>query len=260
MMKQALRSYVASLHPRNIKKLQENNSAIWVYILLILVYTIPAMLPGKSVQDWICSFFFLSIPMFSMTWSDLSSRYLMPKAMFLCSMREKERKEYILCVLKCKIGGPMVLGIFINLIWSIDYGFQVWRLLTMLFLYFSAGIAHYIAYEYPVKKGEKAPWVIYDKNGKAIYPWLSSGLGVAIVIEIASISALDYNPNIMQMEVVNIIFPVFIGVMFFVITLIDIIILKTQLQYITENIGDYEKNFKIQAKSQTPQKYDLFAK
>ena len=43
--------------------------------------------------------------------------------------------------------------------------------------------------------------------------------------------------------------------------ILDIAIIKGQFPYVTENIGDYEKNFKITNVNKPVQvKYDLFAK
>lgn len=255
MMKQALRSYLASIHPRNVKKLREINAYGYVHLFICGLYAFVALLPGKTVNDWIFSFIFLMFPIFFMFWSDMSSRYLMPKAMFLCPMKEEERKEYIQCVLKCKITGPLIFGFFIHLIWSIDYGFQIWRLATLLFLYYSAGIALYMGYEYRVKSGEKVPWVTCDAEGKKIYPRLRDILIPVVIAGITMVCAFDYASDPIMTENV---FPYFIivaSVLLFVIAALDIIIIRKQLPYVTENIGDYEKNFKIQVKKTAPQKY-----
>jgi len=257
-MKQALRSYLASIHPRNIKKLKEMDSAIQVYIYLYVygIYLLAAILPGKTAADWIFSLISLLIPVFFMGWSDLSSRYLMPKPMFLCPMKEDMRKEYIRCVLKCKIGGPMLLGILINLIWCIDYGFQVWRLLLLLFFYFSAGIAYYMAYEYRPVNGKKVPFNIQDEDGKIIYPWVSTAVLVITILGIAVLVLLPkYSP-----EVVQRIFPIYIllgGVILISLLVMDIEIIKKQFPYIMKNVGDYERNFKIQIKKTAPQKFEF---
>jgi len=259
MMKQALRSYLASIHPRNIKKLKEINTYGYVHLFICGLYAFGALLPGKTVNDWIFSFIFLMFPIFFMFWSDMSSRYLMPKAMFLCPMKEEERKEYIQCVLKCKITGPLILGFFIHLIWSIDLGFEIWRLATLLFLYYSAGITLYMGYEYCVKNGEKVPWVTYDAEGKKIYPWLRDILIFAVIAGIGMVCAFDYASDRIMAENV---FPYFIivaSILLVLIVALDVAIIRGQLPYVTENIGDYEKNFKIQVNKITPQKFE-FAK
>lgn len=259
MMKQAFRSYLASIHPRNLKRLKSYNPTSYVFLFIFGMYALVALLPGKTVNDWIYSYVFLLIPIFFMSWSDLSSRYLMPKPMFLCPMKEEERKEYLRCVLKCKIGGPMLLGILIHMIWCIDYGFQVWRLPLLLFFYFSAGIANYMAYEYHSVSGEKAPFNIQDENGKIIYPWVSTAVLMITILGIATIVLLtDYSPEVVQQ-----IFPLYIlfgGAILISLLVMDIEIIKEQFPYIIKNVGDYERNFKIQVKKTTLQKYNLFAK
>jgi len=255
-MKQALRSYLASIHPRNIKKLKELGATSYVYFFVFGIYALVAILPGKTVNDWIFTFIFLLIPMFFMGWSDMTSRYLMPKPMFLCPMKEEERKEYIRCVLKCKIGGPMILGIVIYMIYSIDYGFQFWKLVFLLFMYFSGGVAGYMAYEYRSVKGEKAPFQLKLEDGKRINPWVSSAVIGATIFGIAVIVlADDYSPEIMKQ-----IWPLYIllgGVLLVGLILMDVEIIKDHAPYILKNVGDYERNFKIQEKKTAPQKFEF---
>ena len=248
-MKQALRSYLASIHPRNIKKLKELGATSYVYFFVFGIYALVAILPGQTVNDWIFTFIFLLIPMFFMSWSDMTSRYLMPKPMFLCPMKEEERKEYIRCVLKCKIGGPMILGIVIYLIYSIDYGFSIWKFAFMLFMYFSAGVASYMAYEYRSVNGEKAPFQLKMEDGKLINPWGDSFVQFATIFGIAVIVlADDYSPEIMKQ-----IWPLYIllgGVLLIGLILMDVEIIKDHAPYILKNVGDYERNFKIQEKKE----------
>ena len=73
-MKQAVRSYLASIHPRNVKKLKDINAYGYVHLFILGLYGFTAMLPGKTVNDWIFTFIFLLIPMFFMGWSDMTSR------------------------------------------------------------------------------------------------------------------------------------------------------------------------------------------
>ena len=255
-MKQALRSYLASIHPRNIKKLKEVGFASYVYFFVFGIYALVAILPGQTVNDWVFTYAFLLIPMFFMSWSDMTSRYLMPKPMFLCPMKEEERKEYIRCVLKCKIGAPMILGIVIYMIYSIDYGFSIWKLAFLLFMYFSAGVAGYMAYEYRSIKGEKAPFQVKMEDGKLINSWAGSFVPFATIFGIAVIVlAEDYSPEIIQR-----IFPIYIllgGVLLVSLIFVDIEIIKNHAPYILKNVGDYERNFKIQVKKTVPQKFEF---
>lgn len=262
MMKQAWRSYLASIHPRNIKKLKERAPGWWVYALIIGLNLIPASLLEGSPQNWTASYIFLLLPMFFMTWSDLNSKYLMSKPLFLCPMKKEEREEYIRCVLICKISGALVAGVLVWIVWCMDYGVQIWRLGMMLFIYASAGIASYISYEYPtVEIGQKIPWVTYDKDGKKIYPHLGSILICAVFIEMGAFGFLDFAPDVLKAEKIFPFFVAGVSIVFVAMVILDIAIIKGQFPYITENIGDYEKNFKIpQAKKPVQVKYDLFEK
>lgn len=258
MMKQAWRSYIASLHPRNIKKLREKNAFWGVYLFVIGLNSVVALLPGHTTQDWLGLFFLRLIPLFFMTWSDLGSTYLMPKPMFLCPMKEEERKEYIRCVLIFKIGGPVVIGFVMELIWSIFFGFHVWNLLIMLFLYFSVAVAQYIGYEHPLEKREKVPLTVYDADGNNIYPWLGNVTIMAVMIMIAMLAAFDANPDMHENTVILFTYMIIVGLLILVV--LDIGIVKDQFPYIMGRIGDYERNFKIEVKKTAPQKYEMFAK
>lgn len=261
MMKQAWRSYLTSLHPRNIKTIREKNPVWWVFPLVMGVNILPALLSDETPQAWMWSYFFLLFPVAFMTWSDFNSKYLMSKQMFLCPMKKEEREEYIYCVIKCKIFGALIVGFIVHFIWSLKYGFYMWRLMTLLFLYASAGIAIYMGYENPTKTGKKDPWVIYDKDGKAIYPWLSTLLFCTVFAEVAVFAFLDFKPEVVLAKTT---FPFFVAgasILLLAIVILDIAIIKGQFPYITENIGDYEKNFKItQVKKPVQVKYDLFEK
>lgn len=261
MMKQAFRSYLASIHPKNIKKMREKNTLLWIYLIIGIANILPALLLEDSPQKWTMSYVFLLFPMFFMGWSDLSSKYLISKPMFLCPMKREEREEYIRCVLICKIGGGVVFGFLVYLIWSIDYGFQIWRMVELLFLYLSAGIYLYMGYEREAKAGQKTSTIVYDIKGNKIYPWISDVLVIATFLAIGVYGFLDFKPELFLSEKVYPFYVVGVSVLLLVIAILDIIIVKRQLPYVTEKVGDYEKNFKIvQEKKVAPQKYDLFAK
>lgn len=238
MMKQAWRSYLTSLHPRNIKRIREKNPVWWVFLLVMGVNILPALLSDETPQAWTWSYLFLLFPVAFMTWSDFNSKYLMSKQMFLCPMKKEERGEYIYCVIKCKILGALIVGFIVHFIWSLKYGFYMWRLMTLLFLYVSAGIAIYMGYEK-----------------------LRTLLFCTVFAEVAIFGLLDFKPEVVLKETV---FPFFVAgasILLLAIVILDIAIIKGQFPYITENIGDYEKNFKItQVKKTVQVKYDLFEK
>ena len=96
MMKQAWRSYLASLHPRNIKKLRESAAYAWFYIIMLFMYAIISLLQDNGYADLIClAAVRMLLPLGLMGWSNLGSKYLMPKVMFLCPMKEEERREKV---------------------------------------------------------------------------------------------------------------------------------------------------------------------
>lgn len=72
---------------------------------------------------------------------------------------------------------------------------------------------------------------------------------------------LDFAPDVLKAEKVFPFFVAGVSIVFIAMVILDIAIIKGQFPYITENIGDYEKNFKIpQVKKSVQVKYDLFEK
>ena len=147
MMKQAWRSYLASLHPRKIKKLREKVVYAGIYMFVLICYIISGALSEATYIDIIVITLIRLLPLFLNGYSGLSSQLLMPKAMFLSPMKEEERREYANCVLTIKIGVSVLLSMVIEMIWSVFTGIHLWRSLAVMFTIFSIGIALHICEE-----------------------------------------------------------------------------------------------------------------
>ena len=264
MMKQAWRSYIASLHPRNVKKLRESEAYLWTYIILLPLYAGIALLEENSFADMMClAFLRILFPLGLMGWSNLGSKYLMPKAMFLCPMKERERREYVNCVLVIKIGIMMLSSFLVELIWSFFFGFRLWEVLLMPFLYFLYGIAEYAGFE--VKRDERGqlPSTIKDKNGNKIPVWINSMAMVCVIMAITCFTVFDIDAQKYGIEYAmdssGVMF-IFFGVAIGFALLFDFFILKGQYKYVIERSSDYELHFHIKGKVEKLKKYDLFAK
>jgi hypothetical protein len=261
MMKQAFRSYLASLHSGNLKKLRESAVYLWTYMVLLFVYGSVALVQDNGYGDLACSFVLrVLFPLALMFWSDLGSKYLMPKAMFLCPMKEEERKEYIKCVLVVKIGAMVLSSFCVELIWSIFYGFRFWEILLVPFLFFLFGIAQYAGCG--VKRDEKGqiPNHVEDKYGNKIPVWMNAMLMICVFVALVFITGYDL--EILEMGNTKDAFVVLVfgGTSLAFAVLFAYLIAKRQFKYTIQQSGDYEFQFDIKGKVESPKKYDLFAK
>ena len=127
MRKQAWRSYIASLHPRYIRKAYDNGSLFWVFYWLVIYPVIMGLANDNMSEfyDLMARMFIRLIPFMIMGWSNLNSKFLMTKMMYLSPMKEQEREEYINQVLLIKIGMSVFLGVCIEAIFAIFAGFHI---------------------------------------------------------------------------------------------------------------------------------------
>ena len=261
MMKQAFRSYLASLHSGNLKKLKESAAYLWIYIGMLLVYASTALLQENGYGVLACSLVVrVLFPLGLMFWSDLGSKYLMPKAMFLCPMKEEERKEYIKCVLVVKIGAMVLSSFCVELIWSVFYGFRLWEVLFVPFLYILFGIAQYAGYG--VKRDEKGqiPNHVEDKYGNRIPVWMNAMLMICVLFVLMFLTGYDLAILELGNTKDEVILLGFGGTSFVFALLFAYLIAKRQFKYTIQQSGDYEFQFDIKGKVKTPKEYNLFAK
>ena len=189
-----------------------------------------------------------------MAWSNISSKFLMSKAMFLCPMKRKERSTYINCVLLFKIGIPVVLGVAIELIWSLFFGFKPWQILTIAFTHFSIGIASYLCFEGKGKNDQNINFARKDKSGNIRWAWVNIvalvwGVIVLVCMEIADMtSAMSWDSAVI------------IGGSVIMLLVCDIWIIKTQYHDTIEQAGDYELTFRVlcKVKGKTNTALDIF--
>lgn len=260
MLKQAFRSYLSALHPRNIKKLNNGNGFWSIYFLFIY----PMLMTLTQGDEFMKAFWFMMVkmaPFGLMLWSNVESKFLMPKAMFLCPMKKEERKEYINYVLLIKIGVSILVGIVIELIWSIFYGFHLQLILAMAFANFSLGIATYICIDELGRNDQNVPLAKRDKKGNSKRAWMNVVLMILGILFIAGVQVEDLIsgitfPNGIDLDVVLV-------VIFLVLFLIlDIRIIVTQYESTIESAGNYENAFRILGKVPTVDnvEFDLFKK
>ena len=255
MLKRAFQSYMSSLHPRNLKKLKENGGWFWIiYWAFIYPMIISGSNPNFAQFMWFAMI--KMSPVFLMAWSSLSSRFLMPKAMFLCPMKEEDRREYINAVLLMKIGFPVLVGVAIELLFGFYYGFKPLQIIAIAFINFSIGIALHICFEGKGKNDRTISRARIDKNGKTRWAWMNVVLLVWGFLLLAGFELVDMTG---QMELWS---GIALGISLVVFLIFDIIIIVTQYRDTIEQAGNYELAFRVLSKVPTNQnvEFNLFKK
>lgn len=237
MMKQAWRSYWASLHPRNLRKAYDKGAFFQLlYWFVIYPLIMNAVSDNMEFYDIVALMFMRMIPFLIMEWSNLGSKYLMTKKMYLSPMKEQERKEYINHVLFIKIGTTVMLGVCIELIWEIFTGFHMGKVVCMALVNVSIGIATYMSGK---------------KSGSNIFILLMS------ILSMFAIACLEVGAE----ESLAIVCNWFIVIAIIILLVLDIVLIHKNYQATIALAGEYEATFKIEKKVDATQvKYDLFAK
>ena len=180
----------------------------------------------------------------------------MPKAMFLCPMKEEDRREYINAVLLMKIGVPVLVGIGIELLFSLYYGFKPLQIVAIAFTHFSVGVAMHICFEGKGKNDRVISQARIDKNGKTRWAWMNVVLMVWGIFLLAGFEAIDMTS---QMSLWS---GIAIGVSLVAFVIFDIAIIVTQYRGTIEQAGNYELTFRVLSKVPTNDnvEFDLFKK
>lgn len=237
MLKQAWRSYLASLHPRYLRKAYDNG-AIFPLIYWFVIYPLIMNAVSDNIEFYnvMALMFMRMIPFMIMEWSNINSKYLMPKAMYLSPMKAQERDEYIKNVLFIKIGASVLLGICIEVIWGIFTGFHIGKVLIMVLANLSIGVAHLISVK---KKG------------------INFGAMVIALLIMAFIAFLEIGAEESLATFCN----YFMVIAAIILPILDIRIIQKKYQATIVHAGDYEVAFKVEGKVEPQQvKFDLFAK
>lgn len=237
MFKQAWRSYWASLHPRYLRKAYDNG-AIFGLIYWFVIYPIimNAVSDNLEFYDVMALMFMRMLPFIIMEWSNIGSKYLMPKRMYLSPIKEQERKEYINYVIFIKIGVSMLLGMCIEVVWGIITEFHISKVIIIVLMNLSIGIANYIGTE---------------KKGFNIF------VITMVIIVMALIAFLEVGAD----ETLAVFCKWVIAIAIIALPVLDILIVRRGYQDTITLAGEYEVAFKIEGKVEPRQvKFELFAK
>ena len=236
MLKQAWRSYITSLHPRNIRKAFDKG-AIFPLIYWFVIYPLimNAVSENMDYYNVMALMLMRMIPAIVLGWSAIGSKYLMPKAMYLSPMKKNERKEYIKNVLLIKIGMTIFLGICIEVLWGAFTGFHIGKMIIIILINLTIAIADLVS-------GEK-------KESNTFSKVMAILLMVAIAfVEVGTEGSLTVINN------------VFIAITVIILPIVNIMIIRKKYDATIALAGNYELAFKIEGKVEPQQvKFDLFA-
>lgn len=246
MLRQAFRTYVVSLHPRNLKKVPKEQRPSWFLMFYWLVLN-PMIVGSQDKIGENYLFFLLDtlikfFPLLLMWWSNLLGRIYMPKAMFFAPMQKEERKAYINHILLIKIGIPLLLGMILEIIRGLFFEINIIKNFVTLFIQFSFGIGYYICNTYTVNKYGSTRYIycgIRDKNGVPKTAWLNVlNIGMAFAL-LVGLEISDFKTNMTFFDAF------LLGFFFMLLFIFDILIIKTQYRSMIKDSCDYELNIEI---------------
>ena len=173
MFKQAWRSYLASLHPRNIKKIK-NSAALgfWIYWFVISpIINVFDDSGERAEQIW---FYAVNLtPYMIAWWSNLGHRLSMPKQMYLLPMQALQKAEYVRCLLIIKIGFPTLIGVTLHIIRGFIYGIHPFQILACVMAMISFGIGMYVCSELRSKYDRYIRYAVRAEDGNGIDAFLN---------------------------------------------------------------------------------------
>lgn len=254
MMKQAWRSYVASLHPRNLKKVNNDpNSHFFNMIWWFAIY--PSIIANEghnSELHWGVYMSYLAVkflPILFMSWSNMCGRLPMPKIMYMTPMKEEDRYAYIKSLMMIKIAVPMGVSLVLLLIWKCFFEISIIQIIGILFVDMSIGIGDYVCSTLVNKHNRRIVTAMHNKEGEVKDAWLNNIVvfgGMAILVALESI---DFRGGITDL------YGTTFGVIAFVIMLVvllvgDIVIIKTRYKDTLDNLCNYEITHSISRKAE----------
>lgn len=248
MFKQAFRSYLASLHPRNYKKIKNSGfGGFWFY--LFIVSPILNRYEGEGdISDGLyqaISTITILAPFLIMWWSNLGHKLSMPKLMYMLPMKAEGRKEYLNTLLAIKIGFPVMVGFIIQVVLGVINGIDWLRVVLSTCGIFSFGIGMYVCSELRSKFDRYIRYGVRGKDGHgkdAVLNWMCMiystiyflvVLAVEVEVEGGTLSLLGWAWTLGFLSIMII---------------MDIAIIKTRYEATIEDVCNYEEAFNVLGK------------
>ena len=244
MLKQAWRSYLASLHPRNYKKMKDYNWFFWIYWFVVNPIINDFDHSGEAArQIW---FYIANLtPYVIMWWSNLDQKLAMPKLMYLLPMKKPQQAEYIRDLLFIKICFPTTIGLVLQIIKGVIYEFEPYRILVCTIALLSFGIGKYVCSSLRSKFDRYIRYAVRgeDGNGKdAVLNWACMIYSI-ILHFIASGIEVEIAPGEFLIGLAF-----FYAVPILIMVVMDIAIIKTRFLWTVVDTCNYEENFNILGK------------
>lgn len=233
MLKQAFRSYMTSFHPK-YRKTMFGRQNYTFYRFLLWGILIRSLIWEKEV--WL---FLGLLPVAMMSWSSTDTRVHIEKPMFLCPMTYEMRRIYINNVLLVKIGVPMMLGIFLEIVWNFWCGFSIERSIIVLICYLSIGIGMHVHIDGIDKEDGKTTYARTDRSGKIRSAWINH------VVDIWAIFLYGYAKELEFIGVDGEFYLYLFQYGTAALLLMDAVILLTQYRDMVAQAIDYELAFQI---------------
>lgn len=246
MLKQAWRSYLASIHPRNIKKAKEKGYLFTSFFWFFVYPSIIAANQEEEMAEVILMSAFRFMPFLMLAWSNGNSPFLMSKAMFLAPLKENERRAYVKAGLVIRIGMSVVLSLVIETILSIFYGMNVFRFCVLVFTHFTLVIAFHISFSQPHGKG---------KTSSQIH-WVNIMTIIFAIFGVYACSILDVGAE----ASLAIFCKVLIGIMVAGYIVFDYIVIRKGFDATVALAGNYELTFRIERKVEKTVNFSVFSK
>ena len=242
MFKQAWRSYLASLHPRNYKYIK--NPMIEYIWFWFIINSLVIDHGAEKLQDYILQTLFgltMLLPFFIMWWSNLNHKLSIPKQMYLIPMKMDERREYFNTLLLIKIGFPILVGILLQLIQAAIYGIDWLQIILTTVGLISFGIGMYVCSELRSKFDRYIRYAVRGKDGTGKDAWLNwMCMTYSVFYMIGAMVA-----EVPHMGVVEWIWTlVFLGLLL----VLDIAIIKTRYYATIEDVCNYEEAYNVLGK------------
>ena len=244
MMKQAWKSYLASLHPRNYKKINGDNFFGFAAVYWLIINPILQDISGNADAIEEISFWIMSVtPYILMWWSNLGGRLPMPKQIYLLPMKQPERGKYIQTLLCIKIGFPALVGLVLQILRGLIFGIHPVRMVLCTLATISFGIGMYVCSSLRSKFDRYIRYAVRGKDGTGKDAFLNGICMVYSIIYYTLIAAAELTPG--DPLWVNLLW---IFVPLAIMIIMDIAIIKTRYLWTIVDACNYEEQFNVLGK------------
>jgi len=246
MFKQARRSYLASLHPRNYKKINiENSLTFFMALYWFVINPIMRDFINDEIDAMEQSTFWITnlTPYLLMWWSNIGGRLPMPKQMYLLPMKQLERGKYIQNLLCIKIGFPVLVGLVLQLLRSLLYGIEPLRIALCAIATGSFAVGMYVCSSLRSKFDRYIRYAVRGKDGTgkdAFLNWMCMIYSIIYHLLVAVVEVTPGDPLWVDL--------LWLSVPLTIMIIMDIIIIKTRYLWTIVEACNYEESFKVLGK------------